>query len=369
VLPPHVWPAHETRRGRDRLRPLKYRTVDLSRYARQTILPSIGEAGQRRLLASRVLVVGCGATGTVIANHLARAGVGTLTVADRDFVELNNLQRQLLFDEEDVREGLPKAAAAERRLRAVNSEIEVRGIVADVHAGNVEELVRDAGLVMDGTDNFETRYVLNDACVKLGKPWIYTGAVAAYGMTMRIEPGRTPCLRCVFPEPPPAGSGATCDTAGVLGPAVSVVASLAASEAVKFLVGAEEALAEGLLQTDVWDLTFRQLRLARKADCPCCALREFPFLQVAAASHAATLCGRNAVQIAPTRPGRLDLAALAERLRGVGEVSVNRFLLKLRLQPPAGEYLLTVFPDARAIIQGTTDEAVARSLYSRYVGM
>lgn len=339
--------------------------MDLERYSRQTVLSAIGEEGQRRLLESSVLVVGCGATGTVIANHLARAGVGHLTIVDRDFVELNNLQRQLLFDEADVREGLPKAAAAERRLRAVNSTVEVTGRVSDVNAGNVEALVRDADLVMDGTDNYETRYVVNDACVKLGKPWVYTGVVSTYGMTMLVVPERTPCLRCVFPEPPPAGSAATCDTAGVLGTAVSVIASYAATEAIKRLVGAEEAAAQGLIQLDVWDLQWRQLRLARKEDCPCCVERQFPYLQVAAGSHAASLCGRNAVQITPARPGKLDLERLADHLRSVGEVSVNRFLLKLRV----GEHLLTIFPDARAIIQGTTDEGVARSLYSRYVGM
>jgi molybdopterin-synthase adenylyltransferase len=339
--------------------------MDSGRYARQTVLSVIGEAGQVRLRESRVLLAGCGATGTVIANHLARAGVGRLTVIDRDFVELNNLQRQLLFDEADVREGLPKAIAAERRLRAVNSEIAVTGLVADLNAANVEELVRDADLVMDGTDNFETRYVLNDACVKLGKPWVYTGVVATYGMALLVRPGRTPCLRCLFPEPPPAGGAATCDTAGVLGPAVSVIASYAAAEGMKWLVGAEEALAEGLLQLDVWDLQWRQFRLARKEDCPCCGQREFPYLQVAAASHATSLCGRNAVQITPARPASLDLPRLAERLAGAGEVTVNRFLLRLQ----AGEHLLTVFPDGRAIIQGTTDETAARSLYARYVGM
>jgi len=338
--------------------------MNLDRYARQTVLPVIGEAGQQRLQASRVAILGCGATGTVLANHLARAGVGHLRVVDRDFVELNNLQRQLLFDEADVREGLPKAVAAERRLRAANSAIEVAGIVADVHAGNVEELIDGCDLVLDGTDNFETRYVVNDACVKLGKPWVYTGAVSTYGMTLLIRPGVTPCLRCAFPDPPPPGSGETCDTAGVLGPAVSAVTSQSATEAIKYLVGAVDALAAGLIHLDVWELSWHLFRMERKADCPCCVQREFPFLQVAAASHATSLCGRNAVQITPTRPARLDLGRLAERLRSTGEVTANAFLLKLKVEP----YLLTIFPDARAIIQGTTEESVARSLYARYVG-
>ena len=334
------------------------------RYARQTVLSVIGEEGQQRLLGSRVAVIGCGATGTVIANHLARAGVGFLRIVDRDWVEWNNLQRQLLFNEEDVRGGIPKAKAAERALRAVNSEIEVEGVIADVNAGNVEELIGDCDLVMDGTDNFETRYLVNDACVKLRKPWVYSGVVSTYGMTLLIRPESTPCLRCVFPDPPPPGASATCDTAGVLGPAVSVVASLAATEGIKWLVGAEEALAEGMLHVDVWDLSWRQFRLARKADCPCCGERQFPFLDIVAGSHATSLCGRNAVQISPTRPVALDLQALAARLRPAGEVTVNRFLLKLRVD----SYLLTVFPDARAIIEGTADESVARSLYARYVG-
>lgn len=340
-------------------------TDDLTRYARQTILPGIGEEGQRRLLASRLAILGCGATGTVLANHLARAGVGFLRIVDRDWVEWNNLQRQLLFEEADARNATPKALAAEARLRAVNSRIQVEGRVTDVNAANVEDLVSDCHLVLDGTDNFETRYTLNDACVKLGKPWVYTGVVATHGMALLVRPGETPCLRCIFPDPPPAGTAATCDTAGVLGPAVSVIASYSATEAIKWLVGAGEALAPGLVQLDVWDLSFRVFKLQRQEDCPCCGLRQFPFLEVAASSHATSLCGRNAIQISLTRPEKLDLAALAERLRTAGEVTVNSFLLKFR----TGEYLLTVFPDGRTIVQGTTDEAVARSLYSRYVGL
>jgi adenylyltransferase/sulfurtransferase len=335
------------------------------RYARQIILPFVGMEGQRKLRESRVTVLGCGATGTVLANHLARAGVGRLRLVDRDLVEWTNLQRQLLYDERDAREGLPKAAAAAERLRAVNSEIQIEGVVADVHAGNLFELIGDADLVLDGTDNWETRYLLNDACVREGKPWVYCGAVATYGMTQLIRPGETACLRCLFPEPPPAGASATCDTAGVLGPAVGVAASLAATEGMKYLLGAREALAAGLLHVDVWDLSWHVFKMARKSDCPCCVGREFPYLEVAAASHALSLCGRNAVQITVTRPVQLDLPALAERLRGVGEVSVNPFLLKLQ----AGEHRLTLFPDARAIVEGTTDGAVARSLYARFVGV
>lgn len=340
-------------------------TSSLSRYARQTVLPVIGPEGQERLLASRVAIIGCGATGTVIANHLARAGVGYLRIVDRDWVEWNNLQRQLLFDEADARDALPKATAAETRLRAVNSEIQIEGLVSDLNAANVEELIGDCDLVMDGTDNFETRYIVNDACVKLGKPWVYTGAVSTYGMSLLIQPGQTACLRCAFPDPPPPGTAATCDTAGVLGPAVSAIASLSASEAIKWLVGAKDALAEGLIHVDAWELSWHRFRLERKPDCPCCVERNFPYLKVGAASHATSLCGRNAIQITVARGARLDLQQLAERLRPVGEVTVNSFLLKLQ----AGEHLITVFSDGRAIIQGTTDETLARNLYARYVGL
>jgi molybdopterin/thiamine biosynthesis adenylyltransferase len=344
--------------------PNAQRPTPNSRYSRQLVLPQIGEEGQRRLLGARITVIGCGATGTVVANHLARAGVGRLRIVDRDWVELNNLQRQLLFDEADVAEGLPKAKAAERRLRAVNSEIEIEGVVSDVHAANVEGLIADADLVMDGTDNFETRYLLNDACVKLGKPWVYCGSVSTYGMALLIVPERTPCLRCVFPEPPPPGTSATCDTAGVLGPAVSVAASLAATEGIKWLVDDAAAASGQMVHVDVWELSWHTFRLTRKEDCPCCVERRFPYLEASASSHVTALCGRNAIQITPVAAGKLDLPRVAERLRPAGQVTVNPFLLKLEVDG----YLLTLFPDGRAIVEGTTDETVARTLYARYVG-
>jgi molybdopterin/thiamine biosynthesis adenylyltransferase len=340
-------------------------TQDLARYARQMLLPGIGEAGQRRLLQSRAAVIGCGATGTVLASHLARAGVGFIRLVDRDWVEWTNLPRQVLYDEDDARAAAPKAPAAAEHLRRVNSDITLEPVVADVHAGNVEALIGDTDLVLDGSDNFEARYILNDACVRAGRPWVYTGAVATHGMTLLIRPGETACLRCAFPDPPPAGSTATCDTAGVLGPAVGLIASLAAAEALKLLVGVPEALAEGLVQVDVWDLTWRHLRLARDPDCPCCARREFPYLEVGAGSLATRLCGREAVQITPLPPAALDLDAMAGRLREVGSVTVNPFLLKFT----ADGRQITLFADGRAVIQGTTDEAVARSLYARYVGL
>jgi adenylyltransferase/sulfurtransferase len=246
----------------------------------------------------------------------------------------------------------------------VNGVIRIEGVVADLNAGNVEELIGDCDLVMDGTDNFEARYIVNDACVKLGKPWVYTGAVSTYGMLLLVRPGETPCLRCAFPDPPPAGASDTCDTAGVLGPAVSVIASYAATEGLKWLCGAHEAVLSELLHVDVWELTWHRFRIPRKDDCPCCVRREFPFLEPASGTYATSLCGRNAVQINLSRPTKLDLPQLAARLRPLGEVSVNPFLLKAQV----GDHLLTVFGDGRAIIQGTTDEPLARSLYARYIG-
>jgi molybdopterin-synthase adenylyltransferase len=337
------------------------------RYLRQTIFPPIGDVGQRRLRDSRIVVVGCGATGSVIATYMTRAGVGRVAVVDRDFVERNNLQRQVLFTDRDVEETLPKAVAAERALRAVNPEIDVQGIVADVDTANIEALLAGASLVMDGSDNFETRYLLNDACVQQVTPWIYSGAVGSRGMTMTVRPGESACFRCVFAEPPPPGAAATCDTAGVLGPAVGMVGSLAAAEAIKLLVGDTGALNPGLIHLDAWHLTFQTVRVARRVGenpCPCCVERQFPFLRASASSQVVTLCGRNAVQISARAGTSLSLSALAERLRPLGVVTVNPFLL--RFQVDGCE--LTVFPDARAIVKGTTDAAVARSLYARYVG-
>jgi molybdopterin-synthase adenylyltransferase len=337
------------------------------RYQRQALFAPIGEAGQQRLLESRVVIVGCGATGSVIATYLARAGVGRLLVVDRDFVERTNLQRQLLYTDRDVDEAMPKAAAAERALRAINPEIEVQGLVADLHAGNILPLLDEASLVMDGTDNFGTRYLINDACVRQVTPWIYTGAVASHGMTMTIRPGQSACFRCVFPEPAPPGTAATCDTAGVLGPAVGMVASLAAAEAIKLLVGDTAHLNPGLIHLDAWHLQFQTVTVARRVGekpCSCCVERQFPFLAEEPTGQTTSLCGRNAVQITG-RPGTsVSLPRLAERLQALGPVQVNRFLLRFAVDGCE----LTVFPDGRAIIQGTTDPAVARGLYARYVG-
>ncbi len=337
---------------------------DLARYRRQMLFPALGERGQYCLLAARVAIVGCGATGSVIANHLARAGVGYLRIVDRDFVELNNLHRQALFDEEDVVQALPKAVAAARKLRRINSQITVEDVVADVSPGNVLGLIRDVDLVMDGTDNMETRYLLNDACLRLQKPWIYTGAVASYGMTMTIVPHETACLRCVMPEPPAPGTLATCDTAGVLGPAVTVVASIAAGEALKWLAGMGEAH-RGLLYFDLMEHRLERLAVgAPQPDCPACGRGEYAFLNAQMGTQSVVLCGREAVQVSAAGVPSLDLERLARTLEGVGRVRVTPYLLQAEVDGRQ----LTVFPDGRAIIQGTDDPAVARALYARYVG-
>jgi adenylyltransferase/sulfurtransferase len=340
-------------------------TNTLERYVRQTIFPGIGEAGQQKLLDARVTIVGCGATGTVLANHLARAGVGHLTIVDRDFIELNNLQRQLLFDEPDLADNLPKAVAAERKLKAINSEIEVRGLVSDVNPENIESLITGETLVMDGTDNFETRYVLNDACLKHNIPWIYTGAVSTYGMSQTIIPGQTACLRCLVSEIPPPGTAATCDTAGVVGPVVSAIASISATEAIKLIVGNGE-LNGGIIHLDLWYNSFEQFENGGpRPDCPACQQLQFEFLDQVKGGRIVSLCGRDAVQIRQSGGGRVALTDVADRLQGVGQVTaLNDFLLRFSVE----NYEITVFADARAIIKGTQDETVARGLFARYVG-
>lgn len=338
------------------------------RYARQTIFPGIGADGQQKLGQARVLIVGCGALGSVLANNLARAGVGFLRVVDRDYVEGNNLQRQVLYDEVDVLRGMPKAIAAGERLRRINSTIEVDARSTDLTAENIEALLEDVQLVLDGTDNFETRYLINDACVKAGVPWIYSGVIAAHGVTLTVLPGETACLRCVFPDRPLPGTTPTCDTAGVLNGIVGAIAGIAATEALKLLTGGQEHLARGILWVDLWENTFDRVELPRMPDCPACGRGEYEYLDAALDESGTTLCGRNAVQVRPPRgtpTAMLDLAELTERLRPVGEVASNGFLLRLRVEG----YEVTIFPDARAIIKGTDDPAVARSVYARYVGM
>jgi adenylyltransferase/sulfurtransferase len=339
----------------------------LERYSRQMRFAGVGEAGQRRLLGSHVTLCGCGALGTVLANALVRGGVGHLRLVDRDFIETNNLQRQVLFDEHDVAENLPKAEAAARKLSAINSSVHVEPVVTDVDRTNILELVEDADLILDGTDNFEIRYLINDVAMKLGKPWVYGGCIGSHGQTMTILPGETPCLRCVFEAAPGPGEAGTCETAGVLSPIVNIVASYQATEAFKILTGRREQINRELLYIDVWDNVQRRIKIAPllgKVDCPCCRRRRFEWLEGEQGSHTTSLCGRNAVQVAQRTSARLDFETLARHLETLGEVNYNRFLLKF----DADGYQFTVFPDGRAIIKGTSDVEKARTLYAKYIG-
>lgn len=331
------------------------------RYSRQILFPGIGEAGQEKLLAARVAVVGCGALGSFHVAALARAGCGHITVMDRDYVEASNLHRQWLFEESDAAQSLPKAIAAAQRAGAINSCVEVLPVVADLTASNAEELLVPAQLILDGTDNFPTRYLLNDYSIRRGIPWIYGAAVGSYGLTMPVVPGRTACLRCVYPDPPSTPQP-TCETAGVLNAIVSAIASLQVAAALKILTGHADEVAARITTIDVWEGTVRQIAAPPPdPDCPTCARREFPYLEE---SHhqPLTLCGRNAVQVHERGP--LDLADLEARLTPLGEVRANPFALRFIVAP----YELTVFPDGRTIVKGTSDPGVARSLYARYIG-
>jgi molybdopterin/thiamine biosynthesis adenylyltransferase len=333
-----------------------------TRYSRQIRFAPIAEEGQRRIQAAHVVIVGCGALGSFQAESLARAGVGRLRLIDRDFVEFSNLQRQFLFDEADAREGLPKATAAARRLTKINSEISIEPVVADFTPSNAEELLEQADLILDGTDNFETRYLINDAAVRTGVPWIYGAAVGSYGLKLAIVPGVTACFRCLYPASP-EGAQPTCETAGVLGPVTATVAALQVGDALKILARGTQSLVARLTTVDVWTGEIRQIDPpARDPACPCCVLREFPFLEGTRRAPI-SLCGRNAVQI-HERARPLDLRELAGRLGAVAPVRANEFALRVTLDP----YELTVFPDGRAIIKGTTDIGIARSIYARYVG-
>lgn len=338
------------------------------RYHRQTLLPQIGSAGQQRLGESTALVIGCGALGSTIAEQLARAGVGTIRIADRDIVELTNLQRQVLFDEEDAKQGAPKAVAAANRLRRINSTITIEPRVTDVDALNIEELCNGVGAIFDGTDNIGTRYLINDAAIKLGIPWVYGGCVGTQGRVMVIRPGRGPCLRCVFPNPPDPSELATCDTAGVIGPAAAVVGAMQALEGIKILSGQPEAASSKLLSIDFWENRVHATEIgdAKRADCPACVERRFDFLQKHDRDTTARLCGRDAVQIRASRDGTLSLVAAAKRLEAAGPVTVTPFMLRC---PLAGTGLsITAFEDGRVIVQGTTDTARARSIVARYFG-
>ncbi len=352
-----------------------------ARYVRQSILPGVGVDGQARLGASRAVVIGVGALGCASADLLVRAGVGRVTLVDRDVVELSNLQRQTLFAESDV--GTPKAVAAAGRLRAVNSGVEIEAVVADVTGRNVEGLIARAigeggpspsgsktrhlplggGVVVDGTDNFETRYLLNDVCVKHGVAFLYAGAVGTQGMIAAFVPGGA-CLRCVFEEVPEVGSQPTCETAGVLGPAVVVASAMQAAEAIKVLSGNVDAVSRDLVTFDLWNNTSRRIAMpAKRADCVCCGLRRFEFLEGSSGDQA-VLCGREAVQVTPRVAGRVDLRELALRLAPHGTVTASEHLVRAAV----GGVEITVFADGRAIVKGTTRAEVARGVYSKWIG-
>jgi molybdopterin/thiamine biosynthesis adenylyltransferase len=368
-------------------------TQDLSRYHRQMLLPGFGEEGQRKLLASTALIVGCGALGTVIANMLARAGVGHLVIVDRDFIEMTNLQRQVLFDEDDVANAIPKAVAAKNKIAKINSQVKVTAIVDDVNHTNIEKLAginnADYGrvdVIVDGVDNFETRYLANDCAVKHGIPYIYAGAVGTVGASYAIlphtpAPGNspweqagiaTPCLRCIFEQAPPPGLNPTCDTAGVIGPAVSIVANFEVSETLKVLTGNWDRINPAMVNLDLWDNTIRQFKVKKAydvGDCQCCKHRNFEFIDGKFGSSTTTLCGRNAVQLTHKQNGaKLDFAEIARRLKQHGKVNASRFMIRADLLDNGQPYELTLFTDGRAIVKGTKEANVARSIYAKYVG-
>ena len=349
----------------------------VTRHHRQEILPEFGAGAQRHLRLSHALVVGCGALGCAAIDLLARAGVGTLTLVDRDVVELTNLQRQSLFVEADAAGGVPKAEAAKRRVQAIDSSVRVHACVEHLDAGNAEDFVGDCDVVVDGLDNYATRYLLNDAAVKLGKPFVHAGAVAFRGTSMPVLAGAAgalgvahedaPCLRCLFPEVPPAGEGETCDTAGVFGPAVAMVGAHAAAQAIKLLAGRADLLDRSLWSIDLASNRTARLPLAGAArpDCPCCAGRRFEFLEAGDGARCTVLCGRNAVQVRPGVPGALDLGRMRERLSALGEFAMRDGLLVGRVDASTE---LTVFPDGRAIVRGTVDPVAAQAVYDRCVG-
>lgn len=334
-----------------------------ARYSRQEILPQLGAEGQKRLGASRVLVVGAGGTGGTVAQLLVRAGVGKITVIDRDVVEESNLHRQLLYEEGDV--GAPKALLAAERLRAINSGVDVEGLAEDFSPANAEALVRDSDIAMDGTDNLETRYLLNDACVKLGRPWVYVGAVGTYGMVSLFDARGGPCFRCLLPSMPSAGTVPTCATAGVLNTAPVAMGALAATEAIKYLAG--EMAPRGLLLLDLWTGERHEIKLEKRPDCPCCGRRRFDFLESTLRTGATVLCGSESVQLVPPEKTSLDLERIADSLRRLPEVELRQ-AKPMWLVFSTGLYRVTVFRNGRVMISGTGDEKTARAIYSKYIG-
>jgi molybdopterin/thiamine biosynthesis adenylyltransferase len=335
-----------------------------SRYSRQVILENIGEDGQAKLLKSTVAIVGCGALGTIAANNLARAGVGKLIIIDRDFVELNNLQRQMLFDENDV--GAPKAVAAAEKINAINSEIEVNPVIKDLNYTNVEELIGNVDLVIDGTDNIQSRMLVNDVCVKNDIPWIYTGAIGTSGMSMNIIPGKA-CIRCLYPGVPKAGSLPTCDTMGVLNTITVIMGSIETTEAIKILLGFyddEKSSNSNLIVYDTWNHSFDSIKVKKNEKCECCGNKNYEYIDSDDQEIITSLCGRNAIQITPADPKELSLKQIAEKLEKLGKVKCSDFIMIFTTD----ENEISLFRDGRAIIKGTNDEKVARSIYARYIG-
>jgi len=360
---------------------------DLARYHRQMLLPGFGEDGQRRLCDATALILGCGALGCVVADMLARAGVGHLVIVDRDFIELSNLQRQVLFDERDVADAIPKAEAAKRRIASINSQVKVTAVVDDINHTNIARIAEGTDIFVDGLDNFETRYLANDLAVKSGRPYVYGAAVGTTGMAFAVLPhtpgdaawqttgggnGATPCFRCLFEEAPPPGTSPTCDTVGVVGPAVAIVANFQAAETLKILTGNFDRVSRTLLNLDLWANEILQLQVANayeKGDCPCCKHRQFDYLDGKTGSTAASLCGRNAVQLRHRqRAEAVDFDTLATRLRRLGPVTANEFMLRTRITDQDRNYEITVFPDGRAIVKGTDDASIARSVYAKLIG-
>ena len=339
-----------------------------NRYARQILFYGIGETGQKTLREKSAAIVGCGALGCTSANLLVRSGLGYLKIIDRDFIEENNLQRQSLFDEEDINKNLPKAIAAQKKLKKTNSYVHIDAIVADLNPSNVDDLFENANIVIDGTDNFETRFLINDYCVKNNIPWIYGACIGSTGLTMNIVPSKTPCLRCVLDTIPLPGTTETCDTEGIIAPIACLIASVQVAEALKILTGNFDALSKGLLKIDLWRNEIKRLHvedIKDISDCATCKKHQYEFLYKDKYSMTTSLCGRNAVQILHYKGSKLDLTKVAARLEKVGDVAFNRFLLRFKM----GKYELTVFPDGRSIISGTNDVSVAKGLYAKYIGM
>ena len=339
---------------------------DPDRFSRQTRFAPLGAEGQSKLAAAKVAIVGCGALGSVSALALVRAGVGSVRLVDRDVPELSNLPRQVLFDEADVAAGLPKAAAAAARLRTIDSAATIETVVADLTAANAAAVLGGVDLVVDGTDNFEARFLVNEFCCREGIPWVHGGAIGAEGRVLAIRPGVTACLRCLVPEPPPPGALPTCDTAGIIGPAALVVGAVQAAEAIKILSGAADKASGRLLVCDLWETVWRSVDLSVLAatGCPTCRERDYPWLDGRCGARPTVLCGRDAVQV-PSAGGAVDLAALAERLAAVGTVAANPWIVRADVE--AG-IQLAVFADGRAIVSGTREEAKARAIVARYVG-